>query len=298
MRTQIWNRLAILVLILVAALLASPGGRVNAQIMGDLPTNWVFTPAGVTNLQAVRLTYANTLSVPVIVSMAILGGKVNGATWTPKVLASQQNVVVSPGQGTVLVLDWNAAGGLAAGERAQVFGQMTVSAVDPKTDPVASLEISDLLGLAIPEIVEPKSDPGVDPKGDPITQDFHFNPVIVTNRHVVRLSFMNTDPAPVRITTAILGGKMAGATWNAGTFLAGQKDLLVGPGQGTLLTLDWNAIGGLANNDRAQVYGRIRINGVTAPRDIRASFQIHDVLGLLPVRVIHGLIDPKNDPAR
>jgi len=124
MRTQMqkWNRFAILVLVLVAALLASPTGRVAGQIMGDLPTNWFFNPAGVTNIQVVRLTYANTLSVPMIVNMAILGGKVNGATWTPKVLASQQNVVVAPGQGTVLVLDWNAAGGLAAGERAQVFG--------------------------------------------------------------------------------------------------------------------------------------------------------------------------------
>ena len=109
------------------------------------------------------------------------------------------------------------------------------------------------------------------------------------------MSFINTDPAPVRITTAILGSKMTGATWNAGTLLAGQKDFLVGPGQGTVLTLDWNAVGGLATNDRAQVYGKIQINGVKSPRDsARSSFQIHDVLGLFPVRIV----EPRTDPAR
>ena len=295
MRTQIWNRFAILVIVLVAALLASPTGRVAGQIMGDLPTNWFFPPAGVTNLQVVRLAYANTLPVPVFVNMAIVGGKVVGTSWNPKTLASQQNVVVSSGQGTVLTLNWNAVGGLASGERAQVFGRLTVtpSALAPVIEPVASLEISDLLGLAITQIANPCENPAA---GQPVetVQDFHFNPVIVTNAHAVRLSFYNPHPVPVRINAAILGGKMTGTSWNAATVLASQKDLLVGPGQGTVLTLNWNAAGGLATGERAQVYGRLTVAGVISPRDAVASMQVQDLLGLFPARAL----DPISDPAR
>src|SRR3990172_3949688 len=106
MRIPIGSRLAALLLIVVAVLFAPPTGRVTAQIAGDLPTNWIFNPVGVTNRQVVRLTYANTLPVPVTISMEILGGKVNGATWTAALLAAQKGVVLQPGQATVLLLDW------------------------------------------------------------------------------------------------------------------------------------------------------------------------------------------------
>jgi len=52
MRIPTWSRLTALLLVLVTVLLASPTGRVAGQIMGDLPTNWFFNPAGVTASQS------------------------------------------------------------------------------------------------------------------------------------------------------------------------------------------------------------------------------------------------------
>lgn len=279
MQSRLWRGLAVLTLILVATT-----GRAAGQIQGDLPTNWIFGPVGVTNLQTVRLTYANTQSGPVTVAMEIIGGKVNGATWDSTVLASVKSVVLNPGQAFVLPLDWSLVGGLGAGERVQVYARLHVNGlIEARKGSIASLEVSDLLGALVPQAVEGRIDGLAEPRPDPITVDYHFSPVIVTNRHAVRMSFVNTYGVPVRINTAILGGKVNGNMWNADAILVGQKDLLLGPGQGTVLTLNWNAIGGLAGNERAQIYGRLSVTGIISPRDSAVgSLQVTDLLGVLP----------------
>ena len=61
-----------------------------------------------------------------------------------------------------------------------------------------------------------------------------------------------------------------------------------------MLILNWSAAGGLANGERAQVYGRLQVSGIQSPRDQVASLQVQDLLGLLPARIV----EPKGDPVR
>ncbi len=275
-----------LVLALPVALLAPPAPRVAGQ-QAVLTRHFHFDPTVVTNRNRVTMSYANDTAGPVTVSMEILGSRVTGTTWDPgALLAAQKPTVLSPNDATVL--EWNAAASLGLGERAQVYGRLTVTGIIATGQcPVASLQISDLLGVVPPQIIEAMPHLVGEPPAQAITQAFHFDPAPVTNRHVVRMSFANTNPVPVRITMEILGGRVTNNTWNAGAVLAARRDLLLGPGQATVLTLDWNAAGGLADGQRAQVYGRLTVTGIIHIGGCPvASLQISDLLGLLPTRII------------
>ncbi len=275
-----------LVLAVPVGVLAPPVARVTAQIMGDLPTtrHFHFDPTVVTNRHRVTMSYANTTAGPVTVSMEILGSRVTGTSWDPgALLAAQKPTVLAPGQG--ITIDGHEFLGL--GERGQVYGRLTVTGIFTSGEPVASLEIADLLGVVPPQIIAAMPHVGGEPPAQAITQAFHFDPAPVTNRHVVRISYANTNAVPVRVTMEILGGRVTNNTWNAGGVLAARRDLLLGPGQATVLTLDWNAAGGLADGQRAQVYGRLTVTGIVITGGCPvASLQISDLLGLLPTRMI------------
>ncbi len=110
-----------------------------------------FGPVGLIDGQLARLLVTNPSDGPLTVDLLFVDAETGVA------VSGGKSVSVEPGTGVTLDLDAGTLG-LALGERAEVLGIGVVSAVDPKDDGVASLQVIDGLTGETRSSVDPKDD--------------------------------------------------------------------------------------------------------------------------------------------